>query len=473
MRAATAARRVALWSFNFDQTHRGAMLPVSLKRVTSTDRDISPPPAKRRQVVGTASSNVVSNFFKPTSQKERVKVAFHIHDETLLIARYLEADTVPRPRPLKVAAFDFDDTIVTTKSGNRFSKGPDDWRWWHATVPGRLKQLNDDGYAIVIISNQGAVSLRADTKAPQGGMRSLNNFKGKVTAVLNALELPITMYAASGPDLYRKPRVGMWQQLLKEYGLTNESDIDRDSCLFVGDAAGREADKSSGARKDHACSDRDFAANVGLPFHTPEEYFLGEPVKPFVRTLNPSVHLNVEMTTQTDMSPVVFTNKHDVELVLFCGSPGAGKSTFYWRHMQPLGYERVNQDILKSRDKCIKVATQLLEGRRPVVVDNTNADIETRAAWVGLARKMKVPIRLVYFTASAKLCEHNDAVRALTGDLMNPEKRTMLPKMAFTGFIARHREPQTSEGFEDITKVDFKFQGSERQREQWMRYWLS
>ena len=39
---------------------------------------------------------------------------------------------------------------------------------------------------------------------------------------------------------------------------------------------------------------------------------------------------------------------------------------------------------------------------------------------------------------------------------MNPEKRTMLPKMAFTGFAARYREPRVEEGFQDITKVDFK-----------------
>lgn len=32
----------------------------------------------------------------------------------------------------------------------------------------------------------------------------------------------------------------------------------------------------------------------------------------------------------------------------------------------------------------------------------------------------------------------------------------MLPKMAFTGFAARYREPSADEGFQDITKVDFK-----------------
>jgi len=32
----------------------------------------------------------------------------------------------------------------------------------------------------------------------------------------------------------------------------------------------------------------------------------------------------------------------------------------------------------------------------------------------------------------------------------------MLPKMAFTGFAARYREPKVEEGLEDITRVDFQ-----------------
>jgi hypothetical protein len=39
---------------------------------------------------------------------------------------------------------------------------------------------------------------------------------------------------------------------------------------------------------------------------------------------------------------------------------------------------------------------------------------------------------------------------------MNPESRTMLPKMAFTGFTSRYREPTVDEGFDDITKVNFR-----------------
>jgi bifunctional polynucleotide phosphatase/kinase len=43
-----------------------------------------------------------------------------------------------------------------------------------------------------------------------------------------------------------------------------------------------------------------------------------------------------------------FARKHPLELVIFCGSPGSGKSTYFWKILEPLGYERVNQDNLGS-----------------------------------------------------------------------------------------------------------------------------
>ena len=48
------------------------------------------------------------------------------------------------------------------------------------------------------------------------------------------------------------------------------------------------------------------------------------------------------------LGQVMVEKRHPLDIVLFCGSPGAGKSTFYWKHLKHLGYERVNQDILKT-----------------------------------------------------------------------------------------------------------------------------
>jgi len=39
---------------------------------------------------------------------------------------------------------------------------------------------------------------------------------------------------------------------------------------------------------------------------------------------------------------------------------------------------------------------------------------------------------------------------------MNPEKRERLPGMAFAGFVKRFTAPELSEGFQDITAVEFR-----------------
>ena len=129
-------------------------------------------------------------------------------------------------------------------------------------------------------------------------------------------------------------------------------------------------------------------------------------------------------------------------------------------------------------------------------LDNTNADHETRAVWVQLAHKFAVPIRCFYFPAPAKLCQHNDTIRALSASKFNPEKRTILPHSAFVGFTSRFKEPKVTEGFQDVVKVEFQvrsrladlvfvtmrwanvrfvgiqFQGDEEQRRIWSQYWI-
>lgn len=225
---------------------------------------------------------------------------------------------------------------------------------------------------------------------------------------------------------------------------------------------------------------------MGIKYQTPEEFFLGEEPRNFTRdfdlvkypfpgsssttptTTDPSSPTATEKETEKE---VLFTKLSPQELVLFVGPPGAGKSTFYWRHLKPLGYERVNQDVLKSKDKCFKAATEYLKEGDSVVVDNTNPDPDTRKQWVDFAQKHKVPIRAVWFRTPLAVCEHNDAVRSLNRTL-NPESRTSLPQLAFNGFNARFKEPKVKEGFKDVTEVDFKFRGTKEEYEIWGKYWV-
>jgi len=94
---------------------------------------------------------------------------------------------------------------------------------------------------------------------------------------------------------------------------------------------------------------RDLAANIGIPFYTPEEYFLGAEPEPVTRDFEPKEFLKIPLDGTEITSPDVGYKRVNLQdIVLHCGSPGAGKSTFFWKKLEPLGYCRINQDILKT-----------------------------------------------------------------------------------------------------------------------------
>ncbi|KAI6778715.1 Bifunctional polynucleotide phosphatase/kinase-like protein [Emericellopsis cladophorae] len=326
----------------------------------------------------------------------------------------------------------------------------------------------EEGYRVVILSNQAGLTLHFDAnhKGPKAGaQKRVSDFKLKCNGVLNQLNLPTTIYAATAKDLYRKPRVGMWKEMCEDYDIS-EDEIDLGASIFVGDAGGRVASVANpitgavAAKKDFSCSDRNFAHNVGIEYKTPEEFFLGEKPREFSRDFDLASFSFVENGAAAEQKVFEKANRQDI--VLFCGPPGAGKSTFFWTHLQPLGYERINQDILKSRDRCIKVAREYLQDGESVVIDNTNADADTRALWVELARKANIPIRCVWFQTPIHIAQHNDAVRS-QNKVLNREGRSVLPPMAFSGFASRHKEPRLEEGFQDIVEMPFEFKGTKEE----------
>jgi bifunctional polynucleotide phosphatase/kinase len=117
-----------------------------------------------------------------------------------------------------------------------------------------LKKLHGEGYLVAIVSNQSGISLKKDPKSLKADMKRLADFKQKANAVFNQLDLPISLYAATAKDQYRKPRPGMWNALLEDYALT-PGVVDHKSSIFVGDAAGRQG-VPGGLKGDFSCSDR-------------------------------------------------------------------------------------------------------------------------------------------------------------------------------------------------------------------------
>jgi bifunctional polynucleotide phosphatase/kinase len=206
-------------------------------------------------------------------------------------------------------------------------------------------------YLVTILTNQAGLNLHPDSdpkaKGPKNAAAAARDrvtaFKQKCGAILANLDIPLTIYAATGKDNFRKPRTGMWTELIRDHEL-EEGEVNLTESMFVGDAGGRIAAVKGATvvQKDFSCSDRNLASNIGMRYMTPEEFFLGEPARDFVRGFD---LVKYPFGASNDVNLYQKNNKLDI--VLFCGPPGAGKSTFYWNYLKPLGYERVNQDILK------------------------------------------------------------------------------------------------------------------------------
>lgn len=105
----------------------------------------------------------------------------------------------------QIAAYDLDGTIITTQSGKVFPKDCNDWKISFNEVPGKLKNLLNDGYKIVFLTNQAGIGR---------GSINVEDFKAKVVRIVNKLGVPVQVFISTGKGIYRKPAPGMWNALV-------------------------------------------------------------------------------------------------------------------------------------------------------------------------------------------------------------------------------------------------------------------
>ncbi|CAO3590169.1 unnamed protein product [Absidia cylindrospora] len=349
-----------------------------------------------------------------------------------------------------------DPRLIVTKSGRTFAKNSSDWKWWHKGIPGRLAELYTEGYKIVIFSNQNGLN----------SAQRIAEFKTKVSDIFDEIPVPVLLYAAMKKDRYRKPMTGMWDDMIKEHndGIT----VDLKHSFYVGDAAGRPDGWKSQTKKDHSCGDRKFAKNVGITFYTPEGFFSNEKEVGFSwGDFDPFAYsMSLPLFTPTS-TPLLPENEDHTEMILFVGRPASGKSSFAKKHVIPSGYTYVNQDTLKTKAKCMKACEESLTSDKSVVIDNTNGTVDARADFIKIAQKHDIPVRCFYFVADEHLCRHNNYYRHITqGD------RDLLSEIVFRTFKSRFQEPTLEEGFTEIKKINFTFDGSEDDLSEWRKWYL-
>lgn len=54
----------------------------------------------------------------------------------------------------KIAAFDYDHTLVCPKDGKTMPSNVEDWKWLYPNIPDELKRYNAEGFSVVVFTNQ-------------------------------------------------------------------------------------------------------------------------------------------------------------------------------------------------------------------------------------------------------------------------------------------------------------------------------
>ena len=211
----------------------------------------------------------------------------------------------------------------------------------------------------------------------------------------------------------------------------------------------------AGCKKDWSCSDRKYAANIGLPFYTPDEFFLGEPPthKFDWDGFNPFT-LNYTLEGPTLEPPEAIIVSTEQEIVLFVGSPASGKTTFYQTHMSP-SYRHVNRDTLGTWEKCVAETERLLSRGCSVVIDNTNPDIASRSRYLQVIKatgSVDLKARCFLFQTSQAQCIHTNRYRELIAHEVDSVLKPV-PNRAFYHYQSQYQDPTLDEGFDEIVRI--------------------
>lgn len=360
--------------------------------------------------------------------------------------------TYGEPKPCaNVAAFDFDGTVVTTKSGKAFPENEHDWRFFCNSVPQSLAAVAEQNFKIVFFTNQRGI---------QTGIQDRDGFCRKMEKVCGQMNFPLQVFVSLGTLQYRKPYIGMWNHF--ECYENGDITINRQSSFYVGDAAGR-LPTNTRKKKDHSAADRLFALNIGINFFTPEQYFLKQ-MQVESYTL-PSFCPSRLVDEKVSLFEPVDTRVpgEGLEVLVFVGYPGCGKSQLANKLARDHGYDIVNRDTLKTWQKCVENAKILLKRKQSVIVDNTNGDVQSRKRFCDLAKSFGADSRCFLFNCTLEQAAHNCKYRVIIG---TDEAHSDIGRMVLNSYKKRFQEPTLEEGFSSIVKVNFvpQFDCSEHKR---------
>ena len=163
-----------------------------------------------------------------------------------------------------------------------------------------------------------------------------------------------------------------------------------------------------------------------------------------------TINYPVKFGTLNGKTKYIFSPKQP-EMIINVGFPASGKSHYTLTNISPHHYVYINQDMLKTANKCLKLANDSLKIGKSVVIDNTNITKNHRNAFIELAKRYNISVRCLLFNADINVCIHNSYFR---NSVTNGSVK-VIPKIVYNMMNKKYEKPELSEGFSVIHEVDF------------------
>ena len=245
-----------------------------------------------------------------------------------------------------IAGFDFDWTLIRPKGATTWCCNRDDWTFLYNNCKSTLERFHNEGYTIVIITYQ--------------------TRKYKIELIKDFVEMfdiPLYVIISDG-------------EIQKNFKLIDYLELGYDRVLnthvsfYCGDADG----------------DQGSWSNMDLVFAVYNN----------IRFCKPATIFGEEYVSDVQVSNVDLGLLDNYDVIIMCGSPGSGKSTFVKNNLVPKGYSVVSSDEHKSnKSKMAKEMKTYLKERKPVVIDACNPTITNRMYWKSMLKDEKCLIILV------------------------------------------------------------------------------
>ena len=136
-----------------------------------------------------------------------------------------------------------------------------------------------------------------------------------------------------------------------------------------------------------------------------------------------------------------------LELIVFVGLPGSGKSTWYRAHFAST-HAHVSKDLMPNArrrdDRQERDIEAALTAGKSVVVDNTNPSREVRAPLIALGRRHGARIVAVYFETDVRTAIMRNRQR---------EGRARVPDVAIFATRKKLVPPTLEEGFDEVRVI--------------------